>query len=253
MSQGIPRLALLVAVACLCGGGLNAGAGPPIKVAVVTGGHGFEEGPFLQMFQGQPDIAFTHVALKDDSEIFERLDNWPYDVIVLYNMSQKISESRRKNFIALLDKGVGLVVLHHAIGAFSEWPEYRKIVGAKYYLKDTVEDGVKHPRSEYEHGVDYTIHVVDPNHAVTAGVKDFKINDETYQGYALEPDNHILLTTDHPKCQKEVGWARTYHNARVCFFQMGHGPGSYADEDYRRLVLQAIRWTATKGKGGAGK
>ena len=52
-----------------------------------------------------------------------------------------------------------LVVLHHAIAAFSDWREYRKIAGAKYWLEDTVEDGVTHKKCTWKEGVDMPLHV----------------------------------------------------------------------------------------------
>jgi len=91
-----------------------------IKVAVVTGGHDFEEEEFLSLFAGHKDIEYVHVPQSDHSEIFEDISQWPYDVIVLYNMTQQISPRRRANFVKLLEDGVGLVVLHHAILAFQE-------------------------------------------------------------------------------------------------------------------------------------
>jgi len=234
----------LVVLSCLAVFGACAEArADSLKVAVVTGGHGFEKAPFLAMFEGHEGVEFEHVDLRDDSEIFEDVAEWPYDGIVLFNMSQRISEERRANFLELLDRGVGLVVLHHAIAAFSQWPEYRKIIGARYYLKDITEDGVTHPRSQYDHDMDFDIHIEDPDHPVTRGVGDFRVHDETYKGFTLAPDNRLLLTTGHPKSQKEVGWARKYGNARVVFIQMGHGPGIYGNEAYRRLVVQAVRWT----------
>jgi len=245
-------------VSAVCGGLLvsvlfltalsGAWAEAKLKVAVVTGGHDFSEKPFLSLFEGNEGIEFTHVVLKDDSELFEDISAWPYQVIVLYNMTQKISEKRQQNFVKLLDKGVGLVVLHHAIADYTEWPEFRKIIGARYFLQDVTENGVAHPRSQYEHGVDYKIHVVDPSHPITQGVSDFDVHDETYKGYLLEPDNHLLLTTDNSKCQKEVGWTRDYKKARVCFIQMGHGDSIFSDPNYRRLVTQAIRWTGGGGE-----
>ena len=225
---------------------LGAWAEAKIKVAVVTGGHEFSEKPFLAIFEGNEGVECTHVVLKDDSELFEDISAWPYQAIVLYNMTQKISEKRQQNLLKLLDRGVGLVVLHHAIADYSEWPEFRKIIGARYFLSDVTENGKTFPRSTYEHGVDYNIHVADPSHPITQGVSDFTVNDETYKGYLFEPDNHLLLTTDNPKCQKEVGWTRTYGKARVCFFQMGHGDSIFADANYRRLISQAILWTAHK-------
>ena len=112
------------------------GADEKLNVLVVTGGHGYEQEPFEAMFNSFGGLNCTFVALQDHSEIFEDISDWQYDVLVLYNMSQKISEKRQQNFLKLLDDGVGLVVLHHAIAAFSDWREYRKIIGAKYWLED---------------------------------------------------------------------------------------------------------------------
>ena len=219
-------------------------AAEKMNVVVVTGGHGFEAQPFEAMFNSFDGMTCTYVALEDHSEIFEDITNWHYDVIVLYNMSQKISEERQQHFLQLLDKGVGLVVLHHAIAAFKDWPEYRKIIGAKYWLDDTVEDGVKHLKCQWEEGVDMPLHVEDAAHPIMAGMEDFVIHDETYKGYDLQPDNHLLLSCNLPGSQKEVAWTRTYSNAKVCLIQPGHGPEAHADKHYRRIVRQAIEWVA---------
>jgi len=235
---GVCALGLVLSFVCL-----GAGA-EPLKVVVLTGGHGFSEKPFFEMFESLPGIEFTHVSLKDSSEIFEDVSDWPYDGIVMYNMTQKISEKRRKNFLKLLDDGVGLVVLHHAIAAFSEWPEFFKISGVRYYLKDTEVDGVMHERCKWKEGVDIPVHIEDSDHPVTRGIKDFTVHDEVYMGSSFQSDNHVLLTTTHPLSDKTIGWARTYGNANVCFVQLGHGASIFADPNYRKLMGQAIKWTA---------
>jgi len=58
----------------------------PIKVAVLTGGHGFERKPFLEMFDSFKGIKYTEVQLKDHSEIFEDISGWDYDVIAMYSI-----------------------------------------------------------------------------------------------------------------------------------------------------------------------
>ena len=40
--------------------------------------------------------------------------------------------------------------------------------------------GTEKPASTYKHDVDFKVHVEDPNHPVTHGIKDFAIHDETY-------------------------------------------------------------------------
>jgi hypothetical protein len=214
------------------------------KVVVVTAGHGFEREPFFAIFDSIGNIDYVEAKQQDDSEIFEDISDWDYDVIVLYNMTQRISPRRRANFVKLLEQGVGLLALHHSIAAFEDWPEYRKIIGGKYYLSARVEDGVKHEASTYKHGVDMTMHVEDRTHPVTQCMSDFAIHDETYKHCVFEPDNHVLLSTEEPTSDNSVCWARHYRKARVCYIQLGHGPSAYTNSNYRRLVSQAISWCA---------
>ena len=218
-----------------------------IKVAVVTAGHGFEAKAFFEMFDSFSGIEYVHVELKDDSEIFEDVRDWPYDVIVLYNMTQKISEKRRANFVELLkDKGVGLVAMHHCIAAFQNWGEYKKIIGGRYYLKEMTENGVTHKPSGYKHGVEFAVQVADKNHPVGRGLSDFTISDEVYNGCDFEGDNHIILTTDYADSDKTICWVRRYGKANVCYIMQGHGASGYGNSNYRRLVSQAIKWCADK-------
>jgi type 1 glutamine amidotransferase len=216
----------------------------PIKAVVVTGGHGFEHGPFFALFQGHDDIRYVEAAQKDHSELFEDISDWDYDVIVLYNMTQNISPKRQANFKALLERGVGLVALHHAQGAFNAWDDYRRIIGARYPLKPQEIDGVKFETGTYKHDLDLTVRIADPEHPITRGLSDFEIRDETYKGAWFAGDNHVLLTVDHPTSDKTVGWTRRHGNARVAFIQLGHDAKAYANPNYRQLVTRAIRWSA---------
>ena len=217
-----------------------------INVAVVTGGHEFDASDFLALFRQDTSLAATHIPLADESEIFEDISNWPYDVIVLYNMTQKISERRRMHFLRLLDKGVGLLSLHHASAAFQEWSEFAKIIGCKYLLAPLEQDGVRREASTYRHDVDIPVHVVGSAHHVTSGVGDFTVHDETYKGCTFEPDNQVLLTTTETSSDAPLGWARSYRRSRIVHLQLGHGPSIFSDKQFRRLVGQAIHWCAEK-------
>jgi len=222
-------------------------AADKVNIVVVTGGHGFQQEPFLAMFKAfeGAGITFTHAPQKDHSELFEDISDWKYDVIVLYNMTQKISEKRQANFMALLDKGVGVVVLHHALGAWQNWPDYaQKIAGGKFYLKPTEENGVKREKSGYKHGVDFTVHIEDPNHPITRGVKDFTIHDETYCRYSVSPKAKVIATTDEPTSEKAIGWTLGCGKARTCFIINGHDGKAYENPNFRKLVANAICWAA---------
>jgi len=243
-------LTLLMAYVCSCEGFLepkcSLGHREKIKVVVLTGGHGFKKEPFFTLFDGYDDIEYAKALQKDHSEIFEDVSGWDYDVMVLYNMTLEISPKRRANFLKLLDQGVGVVALHHSIGAYQNWPEFRKIIGGRFYLKDTVENGVAHKKSGYKHDVEFTVHVKDKGHPIMRGMTDFTIHDETYKNSEFELDNHVLLTTDEPSSDEPICWVRTYGKAKVCYIQLGHGPSAYGNKSYRRLVAQAIRWSARR-------
>ncbi|MBN2138430.1 MAG: DUF1080 domain-containing protein [Sedimentisphaerales bacterium] len=219
-----------------------------LKVAVLTGGHDFERKPFFEMFNSFKDAKCTEVQLKDHSEIFEDLDNWDYDVVVMYNMTQNISKKRQDNFKALLDRGIGFVAWHHNMGAFNEWAEFKKIAGGKYYLKPTKEGDKEVRGSTYKHDLDMAMKIADKSHPITKGLNDFTIHDEGYKYCGFEKDNHILLTTDHADSDRTIAWTRQYGRSRVCGIMLGHDGKAFANPNFRKLLSQAMNWTAWRSK-----
>jgi type 1 glutamine amidotransferase len=245
----VTLLAGLVLTGCQ---GANSSSSPvrsgPLKVVVVTGGHTFEEGPFRAMFASFKGLDVKYAPQRDDSEIFEDITAWNYDVIVLYNMSQKISPQRQQNFRQLLQKGVGLVVLHHALAAFQDWDGYADIIGGRYFLSDRVYKGKKYSTGTYEHDEWIKVHVADRQHPVTQGVSDFETLDEVYKGYFVAPGNHVLLQTDNPLSETAIGWVSHGTPGRVVYLELGHDGRAYGNPSFRRLVRQAIGWCAKEGQ-----
>ena len=88
--------------------------------------------------------------------------------------------------------------------------------------------------------------MADPNHPVTRGISDYEVHDETYNLFDVASDVHVLLTTQEPKSNKVIGWAKTYGPARVVYLQSGHDHFAYENPNFRKIVQQAIRWTARK-------
>ncbi len=219
----------------------------PIRVLVVTGGHGFERVPFEQMFKDNPDITFTMVEHPKAQALFKAEAAKAYDVVVLYDMWQKIDDTTKADFANLVSSGKGVVALHHCLGGYQDWPEYEKIIGGLYLLQPRTVDGALQPASIYKEDLDLKVKVADAAHPVTAGVSaEFAIRDETYGKFDLLPDSHPLLTCDHPTSDKVIGWWRTYGKARVVYLQGGHDHFAYTHPQYRKLVANAIRWSAQR-------
>ena len=245
----VPRcvlwLATLVTLACVAVE--PADGDRKTKVLVVTGGHGFEQEPFFKIFKDNPDITFTHAEhAKANATVYERGDLSSYDVVVLYDMAKNITEEQKAKFLSLFDKGTGLVVLHHALVSYPDWPEYEKIIGGRYPEPDPNKPGTVTEKAGYQHDVEVPVVIVAKDHPVTAGLKDFTIHDEIYWGYRVQPDVTPLITTTHAKSGKPLGWCRTQGKSRVVYLQLGHGPEAFNNENYRKLVAQSIRWTAKR-------
>jgi uncharacterized protein len=207
-----------------------------IQVLVLSGGHGFPDKPFREIFASFPDMNCTFVEEKVGGEAFADIDNWKYEAIVLYNFEKKPSEKEKDNFLKLMDRGVGLVVLHHGLHAYRDWPEFQKIAGITSFVDNARDD------------VDYKIHIEDPQHPIVKGLGDFDVKDETYLGHQIDPEAkvRIFLSTDEPKNLKAVAWTHTYRKSPVCFYQLGHGVSIYGQKEFREVLGNAIRWSAGK-------
>ncbi|HSU56380.1 MAG TPA: ThuA domain-containing protein, partial [Candidatus Dormibacteraeota bacterium] len=169
-----------------------------------------------------------------------------YDVLVLYDMWKDIPEQAQKDFIDRLKEGKGLVVLHHALCGYQNWPEYENIIGGRYYTDKVVVNGVEKPVGSYKHDLHFRIHVADPDHPVTRGIKDFDTHDETYKNFEVLKECHALLTTDEPTSSNPIAWSKMYEKSRVVYIQSGHDHFAYENSNYQRLVRQAIRWVARR-------
>lgn len=216
------------------------------RVLVVTGGHDFEKEPFFKLFKDNPDITFRAVEHPNAHALLNADAAKDWDVLVCYDMYQPITEEAKKDFVERLKEGKGLVVLHHAIASYQKWPEYEKIIGAKYYLEDAVVNGAQKKRSTWKHDVEIPIKIQDPNHPISKGVKDFLIHDETYNLFDVAPENHVLYTGNHPLSNKVLGWAKNYEKARVAYMQSGHDHLAYENPNFIKLLRQAIQWAAAK-------
>lgn len=243
----VALLGMLLAAAMLlpARAGETISTNAPLRVLVITGTHGYDKPQFNAMFAGLEGLNCTvKEAGKNPGSLLEQIEPWPYDVIVLYNYAQELSEAHRANFIKLLNRGVGLVSLHHSIAGFPGWEEYDKIIGATYPLKAETRNGVPLARPSATHGLTMRIRVEDAAHPILKGLADFDIHDEGYKGWVYREGNHLLLSTDHAGSNREIAWTRSYGKARVFYLELGHDKLAYASEPFQRLIRQGTLWSA---------
>jgi len=236
-------LALFAAAVGPLEAGEPAGEGK-IRVLLTFGGHGFDQKPFFAMFDAMKDLTYTKAPMPKSVELLKPGLEKDYDVIVMYDMVGKITPEQQKAFVALLNKGIGVVSLHHNMGAYRNWDEFRKIIGGKFHFKAETIEGVKCPKSTWSHGENMKVTVADREHPITKGLKDFQIHDETYGRYYTAPGVKVLLKTDHPKNDPELAWAHQYGKSRVFYFMLGHDNHAWSNPNYPEIVRRGIRWAA---------
>jgi len=216
---------------------------PTHKVLIVTGGHGFDVKEFYEMFDALPGITYEMAELPKEMDLLAPGLEKKYDTVVSYDMNNfPITDAQRANFDKLMQAGMPLIVFHHSIGGYKDWPKYREIAGGAYLFADLEADGKTWPPSDYRHDVEMKITIADKDHAITKGLGDFTILDEAYKDVYVRPDVHVLLTTDHPLATKQVAWVHRYGDSPVFTIMLGHDKHAFANDNLRKLLKQGIDW-----------
>ncbi|HUR54976.1 MAG TPA: ThuA domain-containing protein [Gemmataceae bacterium] len=194
-------------------------------------------------------------------------DGWPKneklletaDTIVMYmdgrDNHPAVQGKRLEMLQKQMDRGCGWVNLHYAVDYL---PEHGKTV--KGWMG-----------GYYEPNYSFNPHWVAevrslPKHPITRGVKPFTLNDEWYYNMrwvgdsekgvtpilqAVPPDSTRGKNAPQPvraavgKGQLEtMAWAYERSNGRGFGFTGGHFHRNWADENFRRVVVNAILWSA---------
>ncbi len=202
-----------------------------MKIAVVTGEHGFREKDFDAVFKSMEGIDF----LREGLDIFVDDPNQKdYETVVFYNFHRPYpTEAQAEAILGLTERGQGIVILHHAILAFPEWEVFSDMCG----IADRA-DFDYFPKQRFH------VHVSDQKHPITAGLSDWEMGDETYTMKSAGDDSTILLTTDHPDSMEVLGWSREYGKSRVFCLQSGHDNGTYSNPNFREVLHRGIVWCA---------
>jgi uncharacterized protein len=196
----------------------------------------------------------------------------PADQPALRSPSEALQESLR----AVLGAGIGIVALHHALAGWPLWAEYGQWLGGRFLYRPDTRPTSAQPSSGYRRNVRYGVSRCDPVHPVLEGVPDrFELTDELYRCRIDAADVTPLLRADadfsaarfesaelaargetpsgeltrdatlrHPPASDLIAWTRQALASRVVYLQPGDAADTYAHPVYRRLLHNAIRWTA---------
>ncbi|WP_346859706.1 ThuA domain-containing protein [uncultured Draconibacterium sp.] len=213
--------------------------GQSTKIMLITGGHAFDTLQFFQMFDALPEIEYEHFEQPNANAEIANGKADDFDVLVFYDMWDNISQSEKMAYLRLTKQGKPLLFLHHALVSYQNWPEFEQIIGGKYVQegKRISEDEV----STYEHDV-WVYCTIENYTPVTSGFSELRFFDEVYGNFRISEDVKPLLRTRHPKSSDFVAWQHVYNQSNVVYIQSGHDRRTYESADYRKLILQAIKF-----------
>lgn len=239
-------LFLLTALTLLAFAGCKSDKGP-IKVAFICGMNPeFDHelyAPVLDGFEGVTWKAYTN---EESQELFKPENANQYDVLVFHDIClEEIPESAKENLANAIRGGKPAFIHHDGLLTYNKWPEFAKIAGMKYFMSRQEVDGEPWGVSKYKHHQDIPITVVDKKHFITQGMEPtFTLHDEVYSQLWQSPDIHVLWTTSHPECQRDVLYTHKYGKGKIVGVVMGHGPDLFKDKNFKLAFRRSILWLA---------
>lgn len=168
-------------------------------------------------------------------------DAWPessafdgIDALVVYcdGDQRHVALGHEKELQALADRGVGMVFLHYAVdgepGLLND--TLLKLVGGYY-------DETQSQNPEWT-----AKNIKLTTHPITAGVEPFELRDEWY--YNLRFGDVVPLLQAVPPEEEQAHVLAWIYGKNAFGFTGGHFLSNWTQPDFRRLILNAMVWSA---------
>jgi uncharacterized protein len=255
-------------------------------VLVVTGGHRVDLDAFLAMVESiSADCGWTwaHVTQPGAQRWFDPGQAGCWDAILCHDIPglalrrgtpprvEGPTPRTADALIALLERGQGIVALHHALAGWPAWEGWAEALGGRFLYAPGELRGTEWPASGYRMA-EHTIDVVAPEHPICAGVGSFTVDDELYYAPVLADRVTPLLRSrddfdgsrfldaydvvchgestgqtcaGRPPASDLVGWTTTAGRSPIAVLQPGDGASTFANPTFRVLVHNALAWVAS--------
>lgn len=211
-----------------------------LKVLMTVGGVDYHTRVVRRM-RANPNIDLQVVDFDDAEAIFTEDTLNDVDAVLMYHRDNLAEDAERTALKNFLQKGGGVVVLHHSIANYQGWDEWhRDYVGGLYVLR-----GHKSlPPSRYFPDFEGVASVAAPHPAVRRFDRAWLYADESYKGLWISDDVTPLLQTAAFGSDELLAWVGPSKNGRVIYIQPGHGERIMRRPIYLNLLEDALRWTA---------
>ena len=220
------------------------------SLLIVTGGHEYEEAEFYRMFDALDGVKYVHMEQPFVQNFYSAKALKPYDVVVFYDMWETITEEAAQGLLDAVGKGKSVLVFHHAICGYNDWPEFIDMAGGKYVKKPfpDPETGQPVPETAFRIGRTIEVSAVKGNGIVKLDAP-FSYTEERYYNMYVKPDvKPILMCAEEGRPAEVVEWENRYGRGTVITLLLGHGESVYANPNIRSILGQTIKYLAKKSR-----
>jgi type 1 glutamine amidotransferase len=214
------------------------------KALIVWGGwDGHEPEPVAKLFAETLGKEGFEVEVSNTLDSFRDIEKLKQLnlIIPVWTMGQ-ISGEQAGPLIQAVESGVGLAGCHGGMcDSFRENTDYQFMTGGQW---------VAHPGND---GVEYTVKIVNHEHEITKGMKDFQVKSEQYYLH-VDPSNKVLATTPMPVAdgphvpngpfEMPVVWVRWHGKGKVFYSSLGHNAVTAAMPEALELCRRGFLWAA---------
>lgn len=213
----------------------------PLTVHFISGCNEYKSEPSLKEFKEHLEknykVTVTASWGKDGGASLENLDALSKaDVLLVFARRTKLPEEQMKVIRAHWEKGKPVVGIRTAGHAFQQADNevFDKEVLGGHYKGHYGSEEVKVTNN-------------DEKHPVLVGVQPFSSR-KLYSAGELAKDTIVLQTGDIGKAKHPVSIVHTYKGGRTFFTSLGV-PEDFQNENFRRMLTNAILWTGQRDPG----
>jgi type 1 glutamine amidotransferase len=223
-------------------------ADAPYKVLVFSKTAGFRHSSIPTGIAAVQSLGAANnftVTATEDAAAFTTANLAQYQSVVFMSTTGDVlNDAQQTAFESYIRGGGGYVGVHAAADTEYSWPFYGTLVGAWFSSHPAIQQA--------------SVNVEDRSHPATAHLGATWTRTDEWYNYQTNPRStaHVLaslnessysggtMSGDHP-----ITWCKTIDSGRSFYTGFGHTEESYADANFRNLLLGAIRYTAKRVDG----
>lgn len=211
----------------------------PLKIHIISGSNEYRSEvslkTFKQYLENHYTVEITASWVEDKAQKLPGVEYIPdADLLVVFSRRLKLPEHQIEVVKQHWEQGKPVIGIRTASHAFDDQTNQifdHKVLGGDYqgHLDDRP----------------VAVKNIKPGHPVLQGVESFTSR-KLYKAGTLADDAVVLQTgIVEGASSQPVSWVHTYNGGRIFYTSLGV-PGDFKDPNFRRMLINAIFWTASR-------